>query len=109
MVLPPDVLQAILTHAEKTYPSECCGLVSKSRQGPENFQVFSVPNLQDEMHRRLPADFPRTAEKAYWMDPLELLRVQKILRRKDAVIAVIYHSHPDAAAVFSEEDERLAL
>ncbi len=43
------------------------------------------------------------------MDPSELLTLQKELRQTGEEIRVIYHSHIDAGAYFSEEDKRLAL
>ncbi len=107
--LPQKILQTIASFAEKAYPSECCGLVLQSRDQPEDWRVWPVRNIQDDMHRRLPEEFPRTAQNAYWMDPLELLGAHKALHEKNERIAVIYHSHPDAEAFFSAEDERLAL
>ena len=146
--LPQTILQPIHSLAEAAYPAECCGLVLKFQgEGPEQWRLWPVCNIQDEMHRRFPAEFPRTSHNAYWMDPLELLGAHKALRpctnvqgrrnrrlkkssysglrRRDhqdpasvpeslysgrpAKIAVIYHSHPDAEAFFSAEDERLAL
>ena len=109
MILPKTILETLSSHAESAYPDECCGLILQSVCGPADLRVWPVRNLQDEMHRRFPEEFPRTARSAYWMDPQELLRVHKALRREASRIRGIYHSHPDAEAFFSAEDERLAL
>ncbi len=108
--LPPEHLKIILAQAEKDYPNETCGILI----GPKNdkkkvTEIFPCRNVQDEYHSQDPASFPRTARTAYFIDPRDLLRIQKIAREKACEMRVIYHSHADAGAYFSEEDQRIAL
>lgn len=106
---PEVLLKAVLEHAQRDYPAECCGVVL-GPQGSESYsRVQSCRNLQDEYHAKDPVQFPRTSKNAYWMDPRELMRLQKQMREAEEEIKVIYHSHIDAGAYFSEEDERMAL
>ena len=44
----------------------------------------------------------------YWIDPADLLRIQREARDQDLEIIGIVHSHPDHPAVPSEYDQRLA-
>lgn len=104
-----DLLDQIFAHALKDYPAECCGLIL----GPENnSELYSrcVPcaNVQDEYHRLDPEQFPRTSANAYFMDPRQLLKVQKESRLYSEKLRIIYHSHPNSDAVFSAEDQKMA-
>ena len=52
--------------------------------------------------------YPRDARTAYYIDPKDLLRIGD-LERQGFEVAVIYHSHVDAGAYFSETDRRQAV
>ncbi len=102
-------LEKIFNQVERDYPRESCGLIVRSISNPEQCRVIPVRNAQNDLHRQSPAEYPRTAKTAYWMDPRALLAIHKELRQNGEEIAVIYHSHPDGEASFSQEDNRLAL
>jgi proteasome lid subunit RPN8/RPN11 len=53
--------------------------------------------------------FPRTGRNTYFIDPAELLAIERDRAAREEVIRVIYHSHCDADAYFSREDVRRAL
>jgi proteasome lid subunit RPN8/RPN11 len=105
MILAPPELQAVAGHAVREYPRECCGVVLA--RGDER-RVIACRNIQDELHRRDPEHNPRDARTAYYIDPLDLLRIGR-LEGEGFRIAVIYHSHADAGAYFSETDRTRAL
>ena len=65
-------------------------------------------NIQNELHAKDPQRYPRDARTAYYIDPKDLLRIGE-LEREGFDVAVIYHSHIDAGAYFSETDRRKAL
>ena len=65
-------------------------------------------NVQDDYHRKDPETFKRDAKTAYFIDPRELLDIQKETRKNNEEIRVIYHSHINAGAYFSDEDRRAA-
>src|SRR5207244_1878269 len=65
-------------------------------------------NVQDQMHARDPITFSRTARNAYYMDPIDALKLNR-LADEGFAFAVIYHSHPNAGAYFSETDRGQAL
>ncbi|OGW77882.1 MAG: hypothetical protein A2Z83_02325 [Omnitrophica bacterium GWA2_52_8] len=102
-------LHEIKKHAEKEYPNEGCGLILGPDAGAAGAYRFrSCVNAQDLYHKQDAGLFPRTSRTAYFIAPGELLAVQKELRAAHEKIRIIYHSHPDAGAYFSEEDQRMA-
>lgn len=107
MGIPGVFLEKILDQAESEYPRECCGVITGTQE--TYLRVRICRNVQDDNHAREPENFPRTSRTAYWMDPTDLLELQKELRAGKEDIRIIYHSHIDAEAYFSPEDVRMAL
>jgi len=96
---------AIKQQAVAEYPNECCGVILT--RGAER-RIVACRNVQDQMHARDPITFPRTARNAYYMDPIDALRLNRLVD-EGFEFAVIYHSHPNAGAYFSETDRGQAL
>ena len=110
VVIPLEYLQKICFQAEKDYPNETCGILTGPKGEKEKITgIYPCRNVQDEYHHQDPVSFPRTAQTAYFMDPRDLLRIQKEAREKGCEPRVIYHSHVNVGAYFSEEDQRMAL
>lgn len=108
--IPQEFLKQISTQAEQEYPGECCGLIFGPVQHQAHYSRFwPCRNVQDEYHARDPQSFPRTSRTAYFINPTELLTLQKDARSRQEEIRIIYHSHIDAPAHFSEEDARVAV
>lgn len=105
MVVMPTELEAIHAQAVEEYPSESCGVVLA--RGAER-RLLRCRNAQDDLHAKDPVRYPRDARTAYYIDPRDLLRIGD-LERQGFAVAVIYHSHVDAGAYFSETDRRQAL
>ncbi|KJU87802.1 Mov34/MPN/PAD-1 family protein [Candidatus Magnetobacterium bavaricum] len=101
MKLNKETLQFIYNHATKTYPDECCGIIT----GKADQQVaHACQNIQDILHQQDPLRYPRTARIAYTIDPKEAdCIISQALQNGQDVMA-FYHSHPDHDAYFSEED-----
>jgi len=108
VALPPAVLEAIYAHAEAGYPEEVCGLVFAGRgddyPAPE---AVRCENRQNALHAEDPQTFTRDARTAYNLGPRDLMRLDKSLRG-DRPARIIYHSHVDVGAYFSDEDARAA-
>jgi len=101
-------LDAIQRHARADYPSEACGVLLVRAGAPEERRLLPCRNIQDELHARDPARFPRTARTAYYIAHADLIEIGR--REGDGFeVKVIYHSHVDAGAYFSETDRRNAL
>ena len=107
--IPKQMQEQIEAHAARDYPNECCGMIFAPKGEKHLSRVRPCANAQDKYHQLDPETFPRTANKAYFIEPLELLKIEKELRSNDEKIAIIYHSHPDVGAYFSEEDVRQAI
>lgn len=108
--VPDEYLRQIRHQAETSYPHETCGiLVGPQDQREKVTRIYACRNMQDQYHALDPVNFPRTAETAYFIDPGELFRIQRESRKRGEEIRVIYHSHVNAGAYFSEEDQRIAL
>lgn len=90
VILPDTVEAAILDHARRQAPDECCGLLL----GAPGALVEAVPtaNVADEPRRR------------YRIDPRDHLRILHAARARGLDIVGAYHSHPRSAAVPSETD-----
>jgi proteasome lid subunit RPN8/RPN11 len=105
MVVTSEELDAIRAQATQEYPFEACGVILV-RDGER--RLLRCRNAQNELHGRDPQRHPRDARTAYYIDPKDLLRIGD-LERQGFAVAVIYHSHVDAGAYFSETDRRQAL
>lgn len=106
---PEPMWRRIVTHAQAEYPRECCGVILAPEATPDALaELIPCPNAQDRYHQRDPAQFPRDSATAYFIDPAQLLAIDRRCRHERLIIRVIYHSHPDADAFFSAEDQRRA-
>jgi proteasome lid subunit RPN8/RPN11 len=117
----PEHLETIRTHAERTYPEECCGLLLGRVTGSEKtaIAVWETENVwnPDRAAELLPNQSllaPGNGEKGltkarrYAIDPIELLRAQKQGRDRNLSIIGIYHSHPDRPPIPSQCDRQNA-
>lgn len=113
MRLTREQVEAMRRHAREAYPEECCGLIlgaprAEEKQGA-GFRLLACRNVQNEMREKDPQAYPRTARRAFLIDPFELERILKEAREAGEVVRGIFHSHPDEDAYFSREDEAAAL
>ena len=77
-----SVMDQMVHHVEREYPSEACGFILVSKDGL--MRAESVENVQDHYHAKDPEQFPRTSRSAYFMDPVVLLKIQKKTRTRQA-------------------------
>ena len=105
MIVTPEELTAIRRQAIEEYPHESCGVIVM--RGAER-RLVRCRNAQNDLHAKDPARHPRDARTAYYIDPADLLRIGR-LEGDGFTVAVIYHSHVDAGAYFSDTDKRQAL
>jgi proteasome lid subunit RPN8/RPN11 len=101
-------LEAIRKHAEAAYPAEACGVLLVRPGAEEERRLRACRNIQDELHAKDPARFPRTARTAYYIAHEDLLEIGR-REGEGFEVRVIYHSHVDAGAYFSETDRRNAM
>ena len=96
------LLQNVYRHASQAYPNECCGFIRASGQ------VHRAANDQESLHADDPVKWPRSAREAYSIAPADLYLLGMSFQGPDPAI-VVYHSHPDVGAYFSEMDMAEAL
>lgn len=91
--------EAIVAHAEQTYPHECCG-----------FLLGTAPEEIKHVHEVRVAGNARDDSPAnrYLIDPEEMFRVLRGARENGHEILGFYHSHPDVEARPSDYDRRHA-
>ena len=104
--IPDDLLSQIYRHAREEFPNECCGWLVGPREGDEVTRVRRAVNAYDAGTHPTASD--RTAETAYVIDGDDLLELNRTLDGPEPP-RVIYHSHPNGKAYFSETDRRVAV
>jgi len=107
----PEHLQTIRTHAENTYPEECCGIMLGylTSLGKTVVEVMPTDNAWSAEAADFPGDDKAYSKKRrYAIAPQVMLQAQKEARDRDFNIIGIYHSHPDNPAIPSEFDRQYA-
>ncbi|MEH1873622.1 M67 family metallopeptidase [Nostoc sp.] len=105
-------LQTIRTHAESTYPEECCGIILGYLASGGKIVVEVIPT-ENAWNTEAVAEFAgeHTAEskrRQYAIAPEVMLKIQREARNKSLNIIGIFHSHPDHVAIPSECDRLYA-
>lgn len=106
-VLPPALLLQCYAEAARAYPEEACGLLLGPAGSAGCDEVRPCENQQNRLHALDPETFPRDARTAYHLSARDLLYLDRSLGGPRPV-KVVYHSHVDVGAYFSEEDRRAA-
>jgi proteasome lid subunit RPN8/RPN11 len=104
------------THAESTYPEECCGLLLGQLSDDEKIliEVLLTENSWDaeavEAFQAVEgsAQLDTTKRTRYSIAPEAMLKAQKDARDRNLNIIGIYHSHTDHPAIPSEFDRAIA-
>lgn len=102
-LLTPSVLAEIEAVLTAAYPHEGCGIIVETPAGEP--KVLVSTNLTEHMRDVDPDYYTRGAEEGYVLDTRLIVQAE----RRDEVLRVIFHSHPDVGAYFSEEDHRKAV
>jgi proteasome lid subunit RPN8/RPN11 len=85
----------MVTHAQETYPNECCGAMLGSTDGEQKAVRIAI---------RLHNAFEGAQAARYELRPEDLLAADKAARERNMDLIGIYHSHPDCDAYFSKTD-----
>ena len=105
--LSAEALAVMYAHARRDYPNECCGIVFGLKAGPLADQAVPCANIQNQLHAEDPVTHTRDARTAYNLAAGEIFKLQKSLRG-DNPAKIVYHSHVDVGAYFSETDQAAA-
>ena len=104
------------THAESTYPEECCGLLLGNLRGDVKTLVEVLPTqnswgddgVDDFQAIESSAQRKSSKRNRFSIAPKVMLQAQKDARDRTLDIIGIFHSHPDHPAVPSEFDRAIA-
>ena len=91
MTLPESVEAAIIAHARRDSPQECCGLLLGRSE--DVIDAVALVNAAADPRRR------------YFIDPRAYLDVLREARRRSLDVIGGYHSHPRSSATPSPTDE----
>src|SRR4030095_16140198 len=105
VLLTQKIWEDISKHDQESFPEERCGIILTAA-GTD--QVCRLENIQNKLHALDPLTYPRTAEIAYAMDPLELDQIIRQGESNGQKLKAFYHSHPNHDAYFSAEDKAFA-
>ena len=109
-------LQVIQSHAESTYPEECCGILLGHLSGDTKtlIEVLPTENSWDEEAAEAFQGVHSSAEgksskrNRFSIAPIVMLEAQKDARDRNLNIIGVYHSHTDHPAIPSEFDRAIA-
>ena len=87
--------RAMVAHAERTYPNECCGAMLGRMDGQKKKVTEAVP---------LENAFAGEKAERYELRPGDLLAADTAARQRGLDLIGIFHSHPDCDAYFSDTD-----
>ena len=105
VIINKDILNEIYYLARNGFPNEICGWL---RGDPTNGNITSIrPAINVYDKKNHPAVNDRTAETAYVISPEDVLELNNELDKTFPPL-VIYHSHPNGKAYFSETDRVVA-
>jgi adenylyltransferase/sulfurtransferase len=105
--LTPAALAALYEHAARDYPRECCGIVFGPKDQPLADEARACRNIQDDLHAEDPVTHTRDARTAYNLGAADLFALQKSLRGERPA-KIVYHSHVNVGAYFSDTDQAAA-
>ena len=97
-----NVLNEIRSHAEATYPEECCGLLIGREAASAVPAPRSRKTITESIRMNNAYDGPK--HNRYNIDPLEFFKADRVISQKGLTVAGIYHSHPDHPASCSRFD-----
>jgi proteasome lid subunit RPN8/RPN11 len=86
---------AMVLHAERTYPNECCGAMLGRTNGERKIVTETVA---------IENSYAGEQNARYELRPEDLLGADKSARARGLDLIGIFHSHPNCEAYFSETD-----
>lgn len=92
---------------------EACGVLEGPPPGAGDpllaDRASQIPNLANRYHQLDPDEYPRTGRTYFLIDPLKFSRQVRAGQEAARPLKVLWHSHLDCGAYFSETDAQTAL
>jgi [CysO sulfur-carrier protein]-S-L-cysteine hydrolase len=116
VTVPKSVLDQIDAAARAAYErgpdsegEEACGVISGVADDLVADTQEEIPNLANKYHVMDPEEYPRTGRTYFLIDPLKFSKKVRAAEESGRPIKVLWHSHLDCGAYFSETDSQTAL
>jgi proteasome lid subunit RPN8/RPN11 len=107
----PEQLKIISSHAENTYPEECCGVILGYLDDESKTVVEVIPTVNAwnrEAENFIEISTGHNQKDRYAIAPQTMLQLQREARDRNLNIIGIFHSHPDHPAFPSQSDRLYA-
>ncbi len=111
VVVPGAVMARVLDESRAAYgrDEEACGfLVGPAADPLAVTGAVAMENRANKLHKLDPETYPRTGRIYFDIDPLKFARAIEQGEARGEPVKVLYHSHLDAGAYFSETDAEAA-
>jgi proteasome lid subunit RPN8/RPN11 len=105
------VIDRVAEHARTSYQAdeEACGYLSGPGETPGLCdEAVGLPNLANKYHAMDPENYPRTGRMYFLVDPMKFQKAIDGGKTSGRPVRVLYHSHLDVGAYFSETDAAAA-
>ncbi|MCG8418289.1 MAG: Mov34/MPN/PAD-1 family protein [Proteobacteria bacterium] len=103
--IPRELVLEIFRHARDAFPAECCGWLTGPADGDQ------VTGIRPTVNAQVAGDHPsgqgRSADEAYVIAGEDLLAFNRAFDDPTPP-RIIYHSHPNGRAYFSNMDQEVA-
>ena len=96
LIVPADLAEAMLVHAQTELPNEACGILSGSLEAGRVVAFHPARNAEASPLR-------------YNVDPEDLVRITFAIEDAGQDLVAIFHSHTRSPAVPSATDRRAAM
>ncbi len=109
--IPKILLDRVDEEARAAYArdEESCGLlVGPAADALLVDEIVPMENRANKLHKLDPETYPRTGRMYFDIDPLKFERHVRERAAAGAPVKVLYHSHLDVGAYFSETDAQAA-
>jgi len=103
----PGLLERVFAEARAAYgrDEESCGLLVGPAEAPIHVdEVIPMENRANKLHALDPETYPRTGRMYFDIDPMKFARLVREGEAAGRPVKVLYHSHLDVGAYFSETD-----
>lgn len=96
MIIKNEIAKKLRSHAKSEYPHECCGIILGKRTDKHKTaeKIIQTENTANAV----------SCERYFQIDPLAVLKAELSAEREQLEITGFYHSHPNKAAIPSEQD-----
>jgi proteasome lid subunit RPN8/RPN11 len=111
LALPKSLLERIEEEARAAYArdEEACGFIVGPADAPLLLdEVVSMENRANKLHKLDPETYPRTGRMYFDLDPLKFDKRVREGAANGRPVKVLYHSHLDVGAYFSDTDAAAA-